>query len=414
MKTNFNNKKNLVRYINTQNNTPFGIADSLKLRNSNSQILNEKIENLKINNLNNLALNSKANEISQITNNKSVTSYQKNNQTNGLSLNTSDISSLLLGYSASIFKKGCKLNSSTKYVPLGNRNIALSLLSTNLTINSDQKKIRHYLNLLTNYEFKLFNSNFNFYNFKNTNKYLFAMEKASQLLKLAFYSKGCLISKPSFNIVYTNRKIENEINPNLDPILSSKTPKIIINLFYYIKKATILSSKNSSNGISQSLISDTFNNKFDYLTDHLTKLFGTEVELNLTRLYQPYQDSNILVQHLNSRSYNNKFIKLVSTLFKNINIYKQNKTNLSLTQSSQASSPAKTNTVSYPSGISGVNIKLAGRALNERIIPRLTVKRAQRGSFNRLNAKLIEKSIYTDKTRKGAFSFTVTLSQVFR
>ena len=47
MKTNFNNKKNLVRDINTQNNTPFGIADSLKLRNSNSQILNEKIENLK-------------------------------------------------------------------------------------------------------------------------------------------------------------------------------------------------------------------------------------------------------------------------------------------------------------------------------------------------------------------------------
>ena len=45
MKTNFNNKKNLVRDINTQNNTPFGIADSLKLRNSNSQILNEKIEN---------------------------------------------------------------------------------------------------------------------------------------------------------------------------------------------------------------------------------------------------------------------------------------------------------------------------------------------------------------------------------
>ena len=69
--------------------------------------------------------------------------------------------------------------------------------------------------------------------------------------------------------------------------------------------------------------------------------------------------------------------------------------------------------MSYPSGISGVNIKLAGRALNERVIPRLTVKRAQRGSFNRLNAKLIEKSIYTDKTRKGAYSFTVTLSQNF-
>ena len=374
-----------------------------KLRNGNSQILDEKIESLKSNNTNNLTLNSKTNEINQIINNKSSLVFQNKDIIDNSNFNKLNISNLLLGYGASIFKKGFKLNAATRFIPLGHKNLGLDLLSTNLTLINDQKKIRHYLNLLTNYEFKLFNSNYSFYKFNSSNKYLFIMEKASNLLKLAFYSKGCLISKPSFNIVYTNKKVENETTYNLDPVLAKNNPKIIINLFYYIKRSTLLNNKLLNNEANQSLISDTFSKKFNYLTDHLTNLFGTEVELNLVRLYQPYQDSNILVQHLNSGSYNNKFIRLISRLFKNINIYKQNKSNV-----------VTNNKVSYPSGISGVNIKLAGRALNERVIPRLTVKRAQRGSFNRLNAKLIEKSIYTDKTRKGAFSFTVTLSQVFR
>ena len=67
-------------------------------------------------------------------------------------------------------------------------------------------------------------------------------------------------------------------------------------------------------------MTENFSTKCSYLTDYLTKLFNTEVELNLVRLYQPYQDSNILVQFLNSESYNNKFIRLVSRLFKNINL----------------------------------------------------------------------------------------------
>ena len=76
--------------------------------------------------------------------------------------------------------------------------------------------------------------------------------------------------------------------------------------------------------------------------------------------------------------------------------------------------PCPTNNISFPSRISGLNIKLAGRTVKEKVIPRLTVKRAQRGTLNRLNAKLIEKSMFTDKTRKGAFNFTVRLSHIFK
>ena len=153
--------------------------------------------------------------------------------------------------------------------------------------------------------------------------------------------------------------------------------------------------------------------------DYLTKLFNTEVELELVRLYRPYQDSNILVQFLNNLSYNNKFIRTVSRLFKKIKIYKRkNFINVSSLQEHNNKNALYTKIlnepVAYPSGISGINIKLAGRPFKERIIPRFTVKRAQRGNFDRLNVKMIERSMFTDKTKKGAFNFTVKLSHIFR
>ena len=289
-----------------------------------------------------------------------------------------------------------------------NSNLFKSLVQSLNIEKSNIKNIRHYLNLLTKFEFKLANSNLSLYKFDKTNQYIFAMQKATDLLNISFNSKGCFISKPSFNLIHTNKKIEEEINNNAN----LKAPKVIINLFYYVKtteqitETLILENK-------AKVLTDQYESKFANLTDYLTKLFNAEVELNLVRLYQPYQDPTILVQFLNSESYNNKFIKLVSNLFKNVNVYNKNEQSNIVADSNLSLNNSK-NSFSFPSNISGVNIKLAGRALNERVIPRLTVKRAQRGSFNRLNAKLIEKSMFTDKTRKGSFSFTVILGQNFK
>ena len=46
---------------------------------------------------------------------------------------------------------------------------------------------------------------------KKSNKLLFAMEKAAEYLRVSFLSKGCLISKPIFNIVYPQNSIVTEI-----------------------------------------------------------------------------------------------------------------------------------------------------------------------------------------------------------
>ena len=320
-----------------------------------------------------------------------------------------------------------KPNNSLRYVPVGNMHMSLKTLKNHFNYiiktlpkfnngliegNAYTYRIRHYLNMLTRFNLKLSNSSYSLYFFNKSNKsnkILLKMEKAAQMLRIAFLTKGCLISKPRFNIVSTSDTLEDKKSNK-----ALKT-KIIIDLFYLIKSTTHNNlTQLGPEGSQQISITNVYNNKFLYLIDYLTKLFNTEIELNLVRLYQPYQDSEILVNYLNNESYNNKFIKLTSRLFKNMKIYKINKNKIASLLGNNNTKTIGTLTSSYPSGISGINIKLAGRPINEKIIPRLTVKRAQRGNFNRLNTKVTQISTFTDKSRKGAFNFTVRLSHIFR
>ena len=66
------------------------------------------------------------------------------------------------------------------------------------------------------------------------------------------------------------------------------------------------------------------------------------------------------------------------------------------------------------SNLSGMNIKLAGRLMTQSIRPRFTVQGLQEGSLARVKVHFIEKSRFTGKNKRGAFSFTVTISHVFK
>ena len=74
------------------------------------------------------------------------------------------------------------------------------------------------------------------------------------------------------------------------------------------------------------------------------------------------------------------------------------------------SSPKNKN--SLVSCLSGLKFRLAGRFYGRKIIPRKTVFNLQRGSLARDKVQLIEKSRIRGKTRRGAYSFTVTLGHV--
>jgi len=62
--------------------------------------------------------------------------------------------------------------------------------------------------------------------------------------------------------------------------------------------------------------------------------------------------------------------------------------------------------------LSGMNIKLAGRIMTQSMRPRFTVQSHQEGSLARVKVHFTEKSRFTGKNKRGAFSFTVTISHV--
>ena len=53
-------------------------------------------------------------------------------------------------------------------------------------------------------------------------------------------------------------------------------------------------------------------------------------------------------------------------------------------------------------------------SFEQSIIPRMTVKNAQKGTLTNINVNLLQKSRFTGKTRRGSFSFTVVLAHLMK
>jgi len=61
-----------------------------------------------------------------------------------------------------------------------------------------------------------------------------------------------------------------------------------------------------------------------------------------------------------------------------------------------------------PSVLTGIKLRLAGRFMNQRYYQRVRNREIQRGSLTRNNAKLVNLSRIHGKSRRGAYSVTVT------
>ena len=66
-----------------------------------------------------------------------------------------------------------------------------------------------------------------------------------------------------------------------------------------------------------------------------------------------------------------------------------------------------------PTALVGIRIKLGGRLLSQRIVPRFTSRTIQRGNLGKTKADFITTSRFTNKNKRGAFSFTVTMGHKF-
>jgi hypothetical protein len=199
------------------------------------------------------------------------------------------------------------------------------------------------------------------------------------------------------------------------------------------------------------------------------KIFNKKVEFEIIKAQLPFQDSNVLAQILGYNANNYKFRRMLKILIpraviKNpskVFLRSQNKVtsfnpltssapktevayHLPMDSLSSELPPRTKSFTSQPSSylpplfynkynfnietanslfgylkdsslsyLSGINIKLAGRLMTQSIRPRFTVQSLQEGSLARVKVHYIEKSRFTGKNKRGAFSFTVTISHVF-
>lgn len=301
-----------------------------------------------------------------------------------------------------------------------NKNNINNLDKETLRVEESKPILNQYLKEMSIYNMRskgifIYYSNLIGFNFNRENNKLY--KNIYKLLAASFKSMYCLISKPVFII----------------------TPdKIIIQLFYYLFIPNILKLKkiykyNNSNKknfrellnrkkkikkqyskfrkiklkvriklrkLSNITLTKIFSNKFKDLCLILNKFFKKPVELDLIRLHYPYNDSNILVNLLGIMINKIKLRIIIRRLFekaviKNLNKLSGNKVNI------------------IPAFLSGITIRVAGRLLTHRVVPRQTVKTTRRGASAKGKINFKDVATYTNKNKRGAFSITVKSGQNF-
>jgi TfoX/Sxy family transcriptional regulator of competence genes len=257
---------------------------------------------------------------------------------------------------------------------------AIKLINTNINnnnqkeINNNQKEINinKYIKSISKYNSETVKYQNIVYQFNKNNK---GIQNSSvginknvfTLLESTFLSMSCLISKPII-----------VITPN----------KIVIQLFYYLNKYYYNNKLLKNN-----------NDKLHSLCLNLSKIYKKPVELELDRLHYPYYDSNILSNMIGLIS---NIVKLRFIIKKLFSIAKIKKTNNFINKYSI-----------IPSYLSGFKLRVAGRLLTQRVIPRLTVKTIQRGTLARGKAQFVDSARFSNKNKRGSFSITVTMGHIF-
>lgn len=201
-----------------------------------------------------------------------------------------------------------------------------------------------------------------------------------------------------------------------------------------------IGESNYINNYPYSSIISNFKINLEKLSFIFSKLFNKKVEFEIIKAQLPFQDSNVLAQILGYNANKYKFRQMLKILIPRAVIKNPSKKILARDKQSveykdieslvngtyhtlgeglevlkqklpmHASQSPKGNIISY---LSGMNIKLAGRLMTQSMRPRFTEQSLQEGSLARVKVHYIEKSRFTSKNKRGAFSFTITISHVF-
>jgi len=188
-----------------------------------------------------------------------------------------------------------------------------------------------------------------------------------------------------------------------------------------------------------------FKNRLNKIVKLLSKILNIKVELEIVKVETPFQDSSMISQILGYNSKKWYFYRMWRTLLPKIGI--QNPTqNLNYTiEKKEEDIERKLKGIIYEptsylpplfnknklnskfigfktinsnhnlsSYVSGISMKLAGRLMTQKMRPRFTVQMKQNGSLARVKVDYTEKSRFTSKNKRGAFSFTISIGHIIK
>jgi hypothetical protein len=290
-----------------------------------------------------------------------------------------------------------------------------SLASTETQVQENKLRLNKYLksiSLNSNNKGKVINySEIISYNFIAGNNKL--IKNIYSLLEYSFFAMSSLISKPVFEItpekvvvhlyffVFNKGAITSEASEDKRSRGSNIKNRNLTNLNQ--RPAKQRSSRSIKGGNQQD--SNTFLNvnssKLNKICEILSGYFKKPVELELVRLYYPYFNSNILVNLFGLIINKIKVRFIMKNLFKKAIIKNPSKL------------PRKNRLTIIPSFLSGIKIRIAGRLLTHRVVPRKTVKIIRRGALARGKVKFLDVARFTNKNKRGAFSITISAGQNF-
>lgn len=420
------------------------IINKILLKNFNSAILLKNNKNSTLNNLNLiikkrfistsihkknfLKLNDRINNIKNLNKNKNICSPTVNStvksEVKPLGLNQQKEKNL----SSSIANNS--INNNNKKITIAhypyanqliNKNGLLKLKGQTLQIqdpNNSEQMIKGILPLSAlKKELQIKNKKIS--NLNRVSKYMKFMQTIN--LDIALYKNISYnfymdtkksLSNVQILLKYFFRRLFSYIS---NPIFIITPNKVIIKLFYY----KLLNNRLRSN-VARRLKGKKYFRVLFSLAEILSGFFKKPVELIFIRVYRVFDDSQILADSMGILSFKKKmrFRRITNIALSDIKFIRKPaiiKNKALIANAANFPVSAKVNKfddkMDY-SYLSGLSVKLGGRLMSQKVIPRKSVENKIRGSLSRAKADYVSTGRFTGKSKRGAFSISVKLGYI--
>jgi hypothetical protein len=212
----------------------------------------------------------------------------------------------------------------------------------------------------------------------------------------------------NYSIKNIYKILTSALNPTYtlisQPHIIESTNRVNISLLLY---SFVLRSKNLKKSKESFLKRN--EKRLENLCEILSQLFKKTINLEFVRTYKLSSDSNILAKAIGTLINKTKLRKLRTKFLKKAKIVNPSK--IVDKEKYKFNSLFDTKTIT-PAHLSGLNVRVAGRVLSERVVPRKTVRSFQIGSLARGKANIVKTNRFTTKNKRGCYSVTIKTGHI--